>query len=544
MDSGNIAALAEEMARNLGDTPAIIEPSHWDAAGSPRHQKSLSFRQLQESIVAGARGLFQYGIKPGQRVAVMIRPGIDFVQVVYSLFRLGATVVAVDPGLGVRGIGRCLQEAEPSAFIGITKAQIARVLFGWGRKTIQKTITTGNALFGATWKKILAQGSKVQSNDFSGDNTTAAILFTSGSTGAAKGVVYEHSHFHAQARHLAETYSIQPGEVDFPTFPLFSLFGPALGMTSILPEMDFSFPAKADPWKLERAIRHYQVTNLFASPALLRQFSLLPEEFKFPSVKRVLSAGAPVSAREIAALVPRLSTPAQVHTPYGATEALPVASFSSNCILGETAEKTKRGHGVCVGRPVNATEVRIIKITDDPIPTWSEDLLLTHGEVGEIVVRGEQVTRSYFNRPVNDSLAKIPHADGAILHRMGDLGYLDVSGRLWFSGRKSQRVQAKGKLFHTVHCEGIFDALPGVRKSALVGIGLWGEQKPLLCVEKEEGGPPEEELARTLLQTAGEYQATAGIGKVLFHPGFPMDVRHNSKINREQLAQWAQGQLP
>jgi acyl-CoA synthetase (AMP-forming)/AMP-acid ligase II len=371
----------------------------------------------------------------------------------------------------------------------------------------------------------------------------AAILFTSGSTGVSKGVVYEHEQFHGQVQLLKILYQIAPGEVDLPTFPLFGLFSPALGMTAVIPEMDFTKPAKADPYKILGAIRHFNVTNLFASPALLRRLASLPKDVKFPTLKRILSAGAPVPARDIANLANRLNPGIHLHTPYGATESLPVATISSAVILSETQQFTSSGKGVCVGNPVQGIDVRIIKIDDSAFEKWSDSLRVPQGEIGEIVVRGPVVTKHYFNRPVQTNLAKILDVDGQTLHRMGDLGYFDASGRLWFCGRKSQRVSAANQLFHTVPIEGIFDSVQGVFRSALVGIGAPGMQIPVLCVEKEKGMFSDQELLRNLASRALLYPQTKDITKFLIHPSFPVDIRHNSKIKREELAVWAAGRL-
>jgi acyl-coenzyme A synthetase/AMP-(fatty) acid ligase len=375
---------------------------------------------------------------------------------------------------------------------------------------------------------------------------TAAILFTSGSTGVAKGAVYTHGTFAAQVEMLRATYGIEPGEVDLPTFPLFGLFAPALGMTSVLPEMDPTRPAQVDPRRIIDTVTHFGVTNLFGSPALIRRVGSYgaANGVRLPSLRRVISAGAPVPASAVERFRAMLPDGPQVHTPYGATEALPVCSIGSDEILGETRHRTAQGGGVCVGRPVAGMTVKVIRISDEPVATWSDDLEVATGEIGEITVRGPVVTRAYYNRPEATAQAKIPDtAGGGPYHRMGDLGYLDERGRVWFCGRKSQRVVTPQGTFYTVPCEGVFNAHPAVYRTALVGVVRAGVTEPVLCVEREKGTQLVSDLRQELLAIGAAHAHTKAIRTVLFHPAFPVDIRHNAKIFREKLAVWAARRL-
>jgi acyl-CoA synthetase (AMP-forming)/AMP-acid ligase II len=378
----------------------------------------------------------------------------------------------------------------------------------------------------------------------------AAVLFTSGSTGVAKGVVYTHGVFAAQVETLKATYGIGPGEVDLCTFPLFALFGPALGMTCVIPDMDATRPARLDPHKAAAQIRQFGVTNMFGSPAVIRRLGELAGRGGLPSLRRVISAGAPASAASLERFVTLLADGAEVFTPYGATEALPVANIGSREILGATRHLTDQGKGVCVGRPVAGMEVRVIRISDEPIAEWSDDLLAPPGEVGEFVVRGPVVTRQYHNRPAATELAKIRDPKtGAVLHRMGDVGYTDDRGRLWFCGRKSHRVVAPQGTLFTDMVEPIFNTVPGVARTALVGVNRNGAAHPVLCVECVRPTAPKDRPVRLpaveprLREIGARFGHTRGITTFLEHPNFPVDVRHNSKIFREKLAAWADEQL-
>jgi acyl-CoA synthetase (AMP-forming)/AMP-acid ligase II len=547
----NIAAHLPARASAQPMTLAVVQPTTRDSLGRFRY-RHYTFRELDEESDRLARGLTSVGIGRGIRTVLMVTPGLEFYALTFALFKAGAVVVLIDPGMGRKNVGVCLKEVEPEAFVGVTKAHLARLLFGWGRQTLRVSVTVGRRLFwrGSTLEQLRRRGSQSGPapvvSPMPGE--TAAILFTSGSTGVAKGAIYTHEIFNAQVEMLRRTYGIEAGEIDLPTFPLFGLFGPALGMTAVVPPMDPTRPAHVDPRGIIDVIRQFGITNLFGSPALIRRVGQYgaAEGVKLPTLRRILSAGAPVPARAIERFCTMLSAGAQVHTPYGATEALPVCTIGSDEILHETGTRSSEGAGVCVGRPVEGIRVRIIRITDEPIAAWMDDLELPCGEVGEVVVQGPIVTRSYHRRPESTALAKIVDlTNGTFYHRMGDLGYRDREGRIWFCGRKSQRVETASGPLYTIPCEGVFNAHPSVLRTALVGIERGRGVEPVLCVEVDPAHTAIdlERLRRELLALGAQHSHTRVIAHILFHPSFPVDIRHNAKIFREQLAQWAARRL-
>ena len=554
MDSSsvsNIAAYLPRMAESQPETTAVHFPTGRDREDQTTY-RSYSYRELDRHSDRIAAGLAAYGIGRGVRTVLMVKPSLDFFALTFALFKVGAVPVLIDPGMGIRNLKSCLEEAEPEAFIGIPAAHLARLLFGWGRKTLQRRVTVGRRLFwgGTTLRRLIAR--TPESRGFRVAATrrdeTAAILFTSGSTGPPKGAVYTHGNFLAQVRALQEIYTITPGEIDLPTFPLFALFAPALGMTSVIPEMDFTRPGAVDPVKIVSAIRRFNATTMFGSPALIRRVGDYGAEhkIKLPSLKRAISAGAPVPAPVLERFGGMLDGGCEVFTPYGATESLPVCSIGSREILAETRHATDHGKGVCVGLPVPGIRLEIIRISDAPVPSWEESLRIPDGETGEIIVQGEQVTHSYFNRPEATTLAKIADPEtGGFFHRMGDLGYRDSSGRIWFCGRKAHRVETERRRFFTIPCEAVFNTHPQVFRTALVGVTVSGNIQPLICVELEPGAPSAaaEAILAELGEIGREFEHTRDISLFLIHPGFPVDIRHNAKIFREKLAVWAREQL-
>ena len=541
-DFVNISRPLTEMARLQPDTPAII---------FPQKQCRLTFRELDQESDRIARGLGRIGIGRGMKVALLVPPAPELFAITFALFKAGAVPVFIDPGIGARNMKGCLAEAEPEAFIGIPKAHLARRLLGWGRPTIRILVTVGG---GRIWGGIpLTELRRPEADDppFIPADTRrddmAAILFTSGSTGQPKGAVYTHGNFTAQIQALRSLYGIEPGETDLPTFPLFALFAPALGMTAVIPEMDFTRPGSVDPKNIISTIEKYRVTTMFGSPALINRVSRYGTEHgrSLPLLRRVISAGAPVPAAVLERFSTMLNPETQIYTPYGATEALPVCSIGSREILAETRASTDTGGGICIGRPVPGIRLEVILISDEPISAWDDSLRVRDGEVGELVVQGEQVTRTYFNRPAADLQAKIADpATGGFFHRMGDLGRRDQEGRLWFCGRKSHRVEMVGGPLFTIPCEAVFNTHPHVLRTALVGTGKPGHQQPVLCVELERGIKVSQDMVRTeLLEIGSIHSHTQSITTILFHPSFPVDIRHNAKIFREKLAAWAAGKL-
>ena len=546
--------IAQALSLRAAENPARIAmhfPIKVQGSGEQlqiRYQ-DLSFGALASRSSAVAAGLQHYGISAGARVVVMLRPSPEFFLVMFALFKLGAVPVLVDPGIAKRALKACLANAAPSAFIGIPLAHAARIILGWGKDSITTFVTAGRRWFwgGLSLSEIEGAGAGQEVAITTEPDDLAAILFTSGSTGVPKGVEYRHRHFVAQVELLRDAFQILPGTVNLPTFPPFALFDPALGCTSVIPVMDPTWPAQADPYKLISAIRQFSVASLFGSPALLQKLAThcALHKQKLVSVKTVMSAGAPVPPKLVELAREMLSNEAQIFTPYGATEALPVAIVEGRVLLGEVRALSENGGGICVGTPLAQNTVRIIAITDAAIAHWQDAQLCAVAEIGEITVRGPSVTEAYFNAPEKTALAKIDE-DGHCVHRMGDVGYFDDQGRLWYCGRKSHRVHTVNGTLYTEQVEAIFNASGLILRSALVGVGLVPMQKPVLIFEldrRAKGLSPLSIIER-LQVLATSHPLCAGISHFLQYSGqFPVDIRHNAKINREQLSLWATQRL-
>src|SRR5262249_35830843 len=387
-----------------------------------------------------------------------------------------------------RRVFRCLDEVEPEGFIAVPPVHALRIISYRRFPQARYNVTVGRRWFwsGATYESLLAADQRANAlrSPFHLAETKAtdpaAVIFTSGSTGVAKGVVYEHGMFSAQVEALRDFYGVEPGGADLPGLPLFALFNSAMGMTTVVPPMDPTPPAQVNPEKIVAAIREYRVTQGFGSPAIWNRVGryCLARKITLPTLRRVFSAGAPVPVDVVAHMKGTLvAEEAEMHTPYGATEALPVSSITATEVLTRTAEMTRQGFGTCVGRPFPTIRLKIIDIVEGSIRSLPELRDLPPAEIGEIIVQGAVVTREYFRKPEATAAAKI-HDGATFWHRMGDVGYLDEAGALWFCGRKSHIVETTDGRMFTDCVEPIFNSHPRVARCALVGIGPRPQQTP------------------------------------------------------------------
>lgn len=542
----NVASLLAIAAQNDPDGMAIAEPLGRDSRGQQRYRQ-ITFRELDHDSHVLAAALSRLGVRPGMRIVLMVRPSINFIALVFALFKAGIVTVLIDPGMGRRNAIRCLEQVEPEGFIAIPLAQAMRTFLRHKFPKARFNVTVGRRWF---WGgPTIEQLRQMSADDFQAVETSAddpaAIIFTTGSTGPPKGVLYRHGNFATQALEIRDRYSIQPGDIDLPCFPLFALFNCAMGVSTVIPVMDPTKPAEVDPRNVIDPIRQFQITQAFGSPALWNTVSLYCEKHHehLPSLRRVLSAGAPVPPHVLRRLQTALPPEGDIYTPYGATEALPVASIAATDVLDGTERQSQLGAGTCVGSKFPGIQWRVIRITDEPLASIDQTETLEPGEIGELIVQGPVVTTEYVTRTESNALHKIADGD-RFWHRMGDTGYLAEDGRFWFCGRKSHRVQTKAGTLYTIPCEAIPNGHSKIYRSALVGIGPVGKQEPVIIAEPwPEFWPktPEEnqQLCDELQALLQANERTRSIKEVMLHPSLPVDIRHNAKIFREQLATWA-----
>jgi acyl-CoA synthetase (AMP-forming)/AMP-acid ligase II len=540
MDSANVAWHIQQRAIERPDQTALVFP---DGAG----WKSWTYAELDRRASEYARGFERAGIRRGDRTLFLVKPGLEFYAMLIGLLEVGAIPTVVDPGMGLRNVLKCVAQIQPRAMVAIPLVHAVRLFVRRPFSATEVLVTHGRRFLwgGVTSDQCRIAGAEPYPMQAFDADDEAFIVFTSGSTGQPKGVSFRHGMFHGATR-LMQTLGLAPGKTSLETFAPFVIFHLALGEKVVVPDMDMSRPVTADPQKIVDAIVAHTPQTVFASPVVSRKVLhyCQQHQLRLPSIETLLTGVAPIPGllhREFRGI---LAPNGRVVVNYGATEALTVTRIDSPEVIDDTWPKTVRGAGNCVGRPFPEMEVRIIKILDGAIDHWTDDLALPAGEIGEIVVKGPVTSPEYKDMPDANRVAKIRDVDGAILHRMGDLGYLDNGGRLWFCGRKAHRIETERAMIPNVPPEHVYNEHPKVYRTALVGVGPRGQQRAVLCVEMEPGQTWESTVETELKALAHGTRWEGVVDRFLPHPGFPMDARHNSKIRNEDLQAWAETQLP
>lgn len=537
--NANVARFLSQRARS---EPKALGVAAWEK----QRFEEWSWSQLEQAAAAIASGLARGGVREGDRVCVFVRPSRIWLALVHALFSLGAVPVLIDPGMGRAALLRCIRHVRPRVLIAVPAVHVARRIWRAAFASVELSFWAQAAWPLRGIEAFLDEPARALSPLPRRGEDRAAILFTSGSTGPAKGVVYTHGMFNAQVEQLEALYRFREGGADLCCFPLFALFGAAFGIASVFPRLDYARPASCDPAGIVDAIDRYRTRSSFGSPAIWRRVVPWCEARGrgLGSLAKLMIAGAPVEATLVARARALLSEGGEVFTPYGATEALPVAQVPGRELIGELAQGQARGEGTCVGLPAPGVEIALCRVVDGALARFEPALRLPEGEVGEICVRGENVTAEYAFDEQATALAKLRDETG-FWHRMGDLGRLDREGRLWFLGRKSQRLETATGMVCPVPFENVFERHPAIGRCALIGVGARGEERPVLVVERRSmrAATPESTLARELAAWTAAEVLPARIADVLFVDELPVDPRHQAKIDRNALKAWAEERL-
>lgn len=531
-------ALLREQARIRPDAVAVHFPRGRTLAAG---WEPITFRALDAAADAHARGFASQGVQPGDRTLLAVRPGVGFYALVFGLVRCGAVPVFIDPGMGPKAMLGCIQAIEPVAVVAAPAADLVRRLRPAAFRSVRRVFVDGFTLPGATRLSRVPVAEGPMPEVPVNPDADAVIVFTSGSTGPAKGVAMTHRCMTARVRYVQEMLGLESGSTISETLLVYTVLEVCMGMTVVVPPMNLAKPATVDPDVVLATFSRFSPRIASASPVVWQRtvHRAQARGEKVTGLDKLLTTAAPIPVdlhRRIAAV---FGDHTELFTPYGATEALPVAAIGTHEILSDTGARTARGEGTCVGKLAPGIEVRVLEVVDGPINPMRSARQAAPGSIGEIVVRGEAASPGYRAAPGADEAAKIPD-EGGTWHRMGDLGWLDDMGRLWFCGRVSHRLRTAGGMVPSDVVEGVFDGHPGVARTALVGIGQPGHEQAVLCVELSPGATFGPDAERALLERATGTRWEGLVQRVLVHPGFPTDARHNSKIRREVLRAWVE----
>ncbi|SKC36003.1 alpha/beta fold hydrolase [Okibacterium fritillariae] len=582
--TGSKAALVEKASDDAGTGAAASDRPLWhyldelsDSGetalvemnpGNGAEPRVVSWKLLSRRVREIAAGLAGVGVKKGDRVSLLVQPGADLTAVLYACLRLGAVVVVADAGLGLPGLTRAVRGAQADHVIGAAPGLAAARALGWPGQKISVTTfprAVARALgISHTLAELVRDGRGATLPEAPAPSDTAAILFTSGSTGPAKGVVYSHAQLGAIRDTLAAQYGVGVGTGLVAGFAPFALLGPALGARSVTPDMDVTSPKTLTATAVAQAAAAVDATVVFLSPAAVTNVVATADALTdaqrhaLAGVQTFLSAGAPVSESLLAAAADLMPN-ASAHTPYGMTEGLLMTDISLDGIRAAAASRAVGG--VCVGTPAASVQVRISALDDLGQPTGEPTT--EAGVTGEIVVSAPHLKSNYDRLWMTDRASRVgtdsafadrrdagdasPGAVSAAAaaastrtrwHRTGDVGHLDEAGRLWVEGRLPHVIATPDGVVTPVAPEQRVESLDRVARAAVVGVGPRGTQQIVVIVETAS---PARRVALADRELTSSIRGVAGVpvAAVLEVPRLPTDIRHNSKIDRSGLSRWA-----
>lgn len=533
----NVSELVTRQAQNFPDKIAITaQKKSWLSLFllSSAKYETLTFKEMELRINHYAHTFLDQDLKSGDKILVFVKPSLDFPIIIFSLFRAGLVPVFIDPGMGVDAMLQCIQTSSAKALIGIPKIHHLRLLKSSYFSSIEFSyVIDGRALNAISFENLLKKNyTSTPLKSQTTGQSYAAVLFTSGGTGTPKGVLYTHEMFIEQTLKLKQIFRLANQDKDYPCFPLFGLFSLALGLTVVMPEVDLMKPSQVNAKAIVKSLMKHKITFATGSPALWKRVAqyALRKKITLPHLKAIATFGAPVSI-DLHKDLSSVLTAGEVYTPYGATECLPVSVITSHEILGETKTETLGGQGTCVGYPAPTTEIKILNCQSNTIV---DDI----NYIGEILVATSAMTSGYDG--LSDATKAIRYVcpiSQKKYHKMGDLGKLDCFGRLWFLGRKVQCISLPDYWLCTEEIEPAINYLPEVSRCALLKL----KDKIALVVERQDGMVDLPDLQKEKFFQKIK-MVLAGLPKghlvedIILDMNFPVDTRHNIKIDRLSMA--------
>ena len=456
--------------------------------------REISFGELANGVQKMAAGLAAHSLRSGERIGLLLPNCPAFVGGYYAAGTLGAIAVPVNPTLKPPELEYIWRDADIRLVLTIPallpNAQAAQTNLPGLRHIL--TIDPLQSI--AEWN--LASSNSAFS-DFtlpevsSDENDCAVIIYTSGTTGHPKGAMLSHRNLLRNIAQIQARLNFQPEDRFLGVLPLFHSFAATVCMNLVLAiGASVSLMENFAPGRVLEAMARQRLTVIPAVPAifnaLLQTGSASTDETssEFPALRMLVSGGAPLPAPTLAALENRFGVP--VLEGDGPTECSPVTSVNP-------LEGTRKIGSV--GPPLPGVEVAIFDLEDRPLPP---------DEIGEIVVRGDNVMLGYLNQPEATAEAM---TNG--WYHTGDLGKRDADGYIFIVDRKKDMIITSGLNVYPREIEEVLLAYPGVRDAAVIGLAdaLRGEEVVAVVVRAADVAISERDLSRYCRERLANYKA-------------------------------------
>ena len=552
-NSESVYTYFELVRRNCSSESQLEAFIETNFVGNKGYYSPLSFGDFFKLVNQYTRGLIELGLKSKDKVLFLFPVNIDFFALTLACIGIGAIPVFLDPGMGIDNIKKCIKSSNCNVIFTNNKGQLIKWIWRKYFKNIKFSLNVSEkGIIGDTklslFKKYSTAPIGYKNNLKENLDETIFVAYTSGATGTPKGVLYTNLMILTQLQIFENELKLEPKTKNLPLLPIFSIWYLGLRITSVIPPIDTSNPLSLNPNKIATIIEDLKINSSFGSPTLWSKIAnyCMTNGIKLNSMKKIYIAGAPVSEKTLNEVQSVLLDDGIVYTPYGSTECLPVCLASSSEISKIEKIKSVTGElGINVGKPINNTKVKIIKNKNIQINNIDEIEELPILNIGEIIVAGNQASGSYLNQPESDNLSKIKDKNEN-WHRMGDVGYIDENNILYFCGRKNHIVKAEKSIYYSIPIERIFNLSKKVNRSALVYIKELN--KPGIVIEPLPQFYPNSKIQKNkfveeLIQMGASDPITSEIKLFFFRTNFPVDARHNAKIFRDKLSDWASQEL-
>ena len=514
----------------------------------------ISFSELDSKSSRVAIFLSNNGFTRGMKTLVLVRPSIEFIILVYGMFKLGVVPI-FPPNLNLKSPnGRkqfrsILERANIDALIGSRKILLISYLLrirSFSNKIISMDKIRSYYLDSKNNSKYIID------SDVDWSNNSVFVKYTTGSTGPSKGVIYNHNMLHSHIK-LLKSEGINSEDIFFGRSGTL-IVHPLIGLTSVI---HTNRPIETTGEEIVEAVNRWSATACFLSPPsainLSNYLELLNSEGftkrAFPTLERLYVGGETVSSEVVKTIESHLSSDRPIkggyHLVYGATEGFPLCQNQAINIL-KSDSKTKSGNGICLGKAVSGVKIRILTFRH-PLEEFDNSLAVDVtgkgiNSIGEISVSGPVVyTRliagdeKAFGGPL--TWARDTN-DRTTWHRTGDLGYIDAEDRIWLVGRKKHRVElSNGVTLYPKQIEPILDSMFDIR-TALVN-GPNNSQAFIIVENSNQNWEILVDKLKHSIPTLCKFlKNNIDFSFVQFGEAFPVDSGHQAKIRREVLSDW------